>query len=174
MQNVAKTFNDVGLEAGMSAGTMVGVMSSINNIARSCRETKRPAKPFCDAAKATGKAAINGYLRSGGIATATQIMRSSTNNLIKVLGKMNAPAEILSAVAVAGSALSRYCSGEITLEDCVVELHKNAATLAASTTGMAVGEPFSRVSQPVLFLRAHGGVGGRCRGHGGDGRRRFL
>lgn len=43
--------------------------------------------------------------------------------------------EILSAVAVAGSALSRYCSGEITLEDCVVELHKNAATLAASTTG---------------------------------------
>ncbi|MED9921009.1 MAG: DUF1524 domain-containing protein, partial [Megasphaera sp.] len=152
VQNVAKTFNDVGLEAGMSAGTMVGVMSSINNIGQVLSGDKEAGEAFCDAAKATGKAAINGYLRSGGIATATQIMRSSTNNLIKVLGKMNAPAEILSAVAVAGSALSRYCSGEITLEDCVVELHKNAATLAASTTGMAVGEAvFTGLAAGTLF-----------------------
>ena len=152
VQNVAKTFNDVGLEAGMSAGTMVGVMSSINNIGQVLSGDKEAGEAFCDAAKATGKAAINGYLSSGGIATATQIMRSSTNNLIKVLGKMNAPAEILSAVAVAGSALSRYCSGEITLEDCVVELHKNAATLAASTTGMAVGEAvFTGLAAGTLF-----------------------
>ncbi|MFR7417924.1 hypothetical protein [uncultured Megasphaera sp.] len=153
VQNAVGTFNNVGVEGGVSAGSMVAVMSSINNIGQVLSGDKEAEEAFRDAAKATGTAAIDGYLRSGGIATATQIMRSSTNNLIKALGKMNAPANVLSAVAVAGSALSRYCSGEITAEECMIELQRNAVTLAASTAGMAVSESiFMGIAAGTLFV----------------------
>ena len=55
MQNVAKTFNDVGLEAGMSAGTMVGVMSSINNIGQVLSGDKEAGEAFLRRGKSYGQ-----------------------------------------------------------------------------------------------------------------------
>lgn len=159
VQNAAGTFHEVGAAGGVSAGVMVGLMSSINNFGQALAGDKEVGEAFRDIAKDTGKAVINGYMRAGGIGTATQIMRSSTQELIKTLGKRNAPAQILTAVSVAGDALSRYCSGEIDMEECMLELQKNAASLAASSAGMALGETVvvtlaagAVVSVPVLAL----------------------
>ena len=139
-ENVADTFHKSGLEGGKAAGTMVGIVSGVTNFYQVLTGEKKFDEALKDTAEAAGKAIIGGYLTAGGISVSTQLMRSSTQELIKSLGNANAPAVAIQAVAVVGDSLTRFVDGEISAEECFIELQKNGAALIASNIGMSLGQ----------------------------------
>lgn len=140
LMNAADTFNNAGLEGGKAAGTMVGIVSGVTNFYQVLTGEKEFDEALKDTAEATGKAVIGGYLTAGSISVTTQLMRSSTQELIKSLGKANAPAAAIQAVAVVGDSLMRFADGEISADECLIELQKNGVALVASNFGMGLGQ----------------------------------
>mgnify|MGYP000709727497 CR=1 FL=1 len=139
-QNAAKTFHEAGQKGMEGAGSIVLLISGVQNIGKVFSGEKELGKAVKDVAMDTGRAMVTGYVTTGSISIATQVMRSSTNSLIKSLGKANAPAAVITTVSAVGDVLYRYVSGEMGATDCLIELQKTGASLVASNVGMGIGQ----------------------------------
>ena len=139
-KNIAKTGHTAGMSAGKEAGGMALTMSGIMNITAVMKGEKSAGEAVTDTIKDGGKAAVTGYVMGGGLTTVTHSLSSSSSKFVQALSKSNVPGKIITTVMVTGDTLKKYCNGEITTQECILELGEKGLNLATTSYAMAVGQ----------------------------------
>ncbi len=140
MGNIVRTGNEAGIQGAKAAGSMTAVISSIQNIVAVLKGEKDTEDAVVDVLADTGKATVTGYMMGNGLTTISQTLSNVSSKFIQALNASNVPGKIVTAVIVTGNTLKRYGSGEITTEECLMELGASGINLAVMPYSMAVGQ----------------------------------
>ena len=139
-KNVLKTGHDAGKYGAKNAGVTALTMSGIMNFVAVVKGKKSSDEAIVDTIKDGGKAAVTGYAMGGGLTVVSHSLSNSSSNFIQALSKSNVPGKVITAVIVTGDTLKRYGNGEITTQECLVELGDKGLNLATMGYSMAVGQ----------------------------------
>ncbi len=93
-----------------------------------------------DTALETGKAAASGYAISASLTSITHTLESSSSKFMNQIASSNVPAKIVDAIMITGTSIVRYCNGEISTQDCIIEIGERGLTAATAGYSMTVGQ----------------------------------
>ena len=137
LKNTATTFHESGLTAAKESARFTIVMSTIVNTHDVISGKKSAKEAVADTGKDIVKSGTSSYFMSGGLTTMTQALSSSKSQFIKGLAQANVPAKVITAVMVTGDTLKKYANGEITTQECILEIGEKGVSMAvANYTGM--------------------------------------
>ena len=140
LKNAVKTGHDAGIQGAKAAGGMTAVMSCIQNVSAVIKGDKDTEEAVIDVLADTGKATVTGYMMGNGLTTISHTLSSTSSKFIQALSESNVPGKIITAVIVTGNTLKRYGAGEITTEECLIELGESGVNLATMPYSMAIGQ----------------------------------
>ncbi len=140
VKNALKTGHKAGLQGAANAGLMTATMSGVMNIVSVLKGEKSAEDALKDTAVDTGKAAATGYVLTGGLTTISHTLSNSSSKFIQALSKSNVPGYVITAVIVTGNTLKKYANGEISTEECIIELGEKGISFATAGASMAVGQ----------------------------------
>lgn len=140
IKNAVSTAHDAGKAGAQNAGITTATMSGILNMTAVIKGEKSSEDAIADTVVDTGKAAVSGYAMSGGLTVLYQTLSGSSSKFIKVLTESNVPGKVITAVIVTGDTLKRYGNGEITTQQCLIELGEKGLNFATTGYSMAVGQ----------------------------------
>ena len=101
---------------------------------------KNSEEAVIDTIKDGGKAAVSGYAMSGGLTVISHSLSNSSSQFIQGLVKSNIPGKVITAVVVTGDTLKKWGDGEITTQECLIQLGDKGLNMATMTYSMAVGQ----------------------------------
>ena len=134
----------LGHEAGMAGAQYAGVtgltMSGINNVTALLNGEKSAEEAIADTVAQSGKAAVDGYVMSSSLTVLGRKMSSSSSEFIRNLAEANVPGKVVTAVMVTGDTLAKWGSGEITTQECMIELGDKGLNMATMGYFMAIGQ----------------------------------
>mgnify|MGYP006919007103 CR=1 FL=1 len=140
----AENIIHIGHEAGMAGAEYAGVtgltMSGINNVTALLNGEKSAEEAIADTVAQSGEAAVNGYVMSSSLTVLGHQMENSSSEFIRSLAEANVPGKVVTAVMVTGNTLARWGSGEITTQECMIELGDKGLNMATMGYSMAVGQ----------------------------------
>ena len=139
-RNIVQTGHNAGITAAKSAGTMGLTMSGIMNITAVIRGEKSAEDAVTDTIVSAGKSAATGYVMGGGLTTISHTLSGSSSKFLRALSESNVPGKVITTVMVMGDTLKRYANGEITTQECMIELGEKGLNLATAGYSMAVGQ----------------------------------
>lgn len=87
-----------------------------------------------------GKAAVTGYVMSSTLTVVAHTLSSSSSEFVRGLVESNVPAAVISAVAVTGNTIKKWADGEITTQECMIELGDKGLNMAVIGKTAAVGQ----------------------------------
>ena len=128
------------MQGAANAGLMTATMSGVLNIVSVLKGEKSAEDALKDTAVDTGKAAATGYVLTGGLTTISHTLSNSSSKFIQALSKSNVPGYVITAVIVTGNTLKKYANGEISTEECIIELGEKGISFATAGASMAVGQ----------------------------------
>ena len=135
---------ELGHEAGMAGAQYAGVtgltMSGINNVTALLNGEKSAEEAIADTVAQSGKAAVDGYVMSSSLTVLGHQMSSSSSEFIRNLAEANVPGKVVTAVMVTGDTLAKWGSGEITTQECMIELGDKGLNMATMGYFMAIGQ----------------------------------
>ena len=140
IKNAASTAHEAGKYGAKNAGITTATMSGIMNITAVIKGEKSVEDAVGDTIIDTGKAAASGYLMSGGLTTLYQSLSGSSSKFIKALSKSNVPGKVITSVIVVGDTLKKWGNGEITTQQCLIELGDKGLNMATAGYSMAIGQ----------------------------------
>ena len=140
VRNAAQTAHEAGISGAKNAGITALTMSGIMNITAVIEGKKSTEEAIGDTIKDGGKAAISGYVMSGGLTTAYQALSGTSSQFLKALTESNVPGKVITAVILTGDTLKRYGNGEISTRECLIELGEKGLNLATAGYSMAIGQ----------------------------------
>lgn len=138
--NVASTFHEAGKKGAQNAGVTAITMSGIMNIVSVIKGEKSGEDAVKDTIKDGGKAALTGYVMGGGMTTICQTLSYSSSEFIQALAKSNVPGKVITSVIVTGDTLKKWGNGEITTEECLIQLGDKGLNMATMGYSAAVGQ----------------------------------
>ena len=115
-------------------------MSGIMNITAVIRGEKSAEDAVTDTIVSAGKSAATGYVMGGGLTTISHTLSGSSSKFLRALSESNVPGKVITTVMVMGDTLKRYANGEITTQECMIELGEKGLNLATAGYSMAVGQ----------------------------------
>lgn len=110
------------------------------NITAVINGEKSAEDAIADTVVDSGKAAATGYIMGGGLTTISHMLSDSSSEFLRALSESNVPGKIITAVMVTGDTLKRYGNGEITTQECLIELGEKGLNFATTGYSMAVGQ----------------------------------
>lgn len=140
IKNAAKTGHEAGKMGAKNAGATALTMSGINNLVSVIKGEKKSEDAIADTIKDGGKAAVSGYAMSGGLTVVSHSLSNSSSQFIQGLAKSNVPGKVITAVMVTGDTLKKWGNGEITTQECLIELGDKGLNMATMGYSMAVGQ----------------------------------
>lgn len=140
VKNIAKTGHKAGVDAAKNAGVTGLTMSGIMNLTAVVKGEKDAKDALKDTVIDGGKAAATGYLMGGGLTTVSHTLSNSSSTFLKALSNSNVPGKVITAVMLTGDTLKRYSKGEISTQDCILELGEKGLNFATTGYAMAVGQ----------------------------------
>lgn len=140
VENMLETSHQAGLAGAQNAGIMAGAMSAIRNMVAVIKGEKETEEAIADTVKDAGRATVAGYAMSGGLTAVSHSLSNSKSKFIQSLIKSNVPGKIITAVMTVGDTLKRYGNGEITTQQCLIELGERGLNLGTMGYSMAVGQ----------------------------------
>ncbi len=138
--NVIKTGHEAGKYGAKNAGMTAITMSGIMNIVAVVEGKKSSDEAIADTIKDGGKAVVTGYAMGGGLTVVSHSLSNSSSKFIQALTKSNVPGKVITAVIVTGDTLKRYSNGDITTQECLIELGDKGLNLVTMGYSMAVGQ----------------------------------
>lgn len=138
--NVVETAQEAGKDGAKYAGTMAAVMSGITNIVSVIKGEKSSSDAVVDTVKDGGKAAVTGYAMNSSLTIMSQTLSASSSEFMQALVKNNVPGRIITAVMVTGDTLKKWGNGEITTQECLIQLGDKGLNMATMGYSMAVGQ----------------------------------
>ncbi len=140
LKNVVKTGHEAGMAGAQNAGVTALTISSIMNIVAVTKGEKDADEAIADIIKDGGKATITGYAMGGGLTVVSHSLSNTSSKFIQGLVKSNVPGKIITAVIVTGDTLKKWGEGEITTQQCIIELGEKGLNLATVGYSMAIGQ----------------------------------
>lgn len=140
IQNAVGTAHDAGIAGAQNAGTTTLTMSGIMNMVSVIKGEKSGKDAVTDTIRDGGKAAVTGYAMGGGLTVVSQTLSYSTSNFIQSLAKANVPGKVITAISVTGDTLKKWGSGEITTQECLIQLGDKGLNMATMGYSMTVGQ----------------------------------
>lgn len=138
--NMLKTGHTAGMAAAKNAGITGMTMSGIMNITAVIKGEKSAEDAVADTISDAGQAAATGYVMGGGLTTVSHTLSGSSSKFLRALSESNVPGKVITAVMVTGDTLRRYGNGEITTQECLIELGEKGLNFATAGYSMAVGQ----------------------------------
>lgn len=138
--NAVKTGHDAGTQAAKNAGGTTATISFIRNACAVVNGEKDARDAVKDTLLDTGKAAATGYVMGNGLVTVSHTLSNTSSKFIQALNKSNVPGKVITAVMATGNTLKRYGMGEITTEECLLELGESGLGMVTTGYSMAVGQ----------------------------------
>lgn len=140
INNVVKTGHKAGVQGAQNAGYTTLTMSGINNTVSVIKGEKSSKEAIEDTVRDGGKAAVMGYFMSGGLTVASHSLSNASSSFMQMLAKSNVPGKVITAIAVTGNTLKKWGNGEITTQECLIELGDKGLNMATMGYSMAVGQ----------------------------------
>lgn len=137
--NMKKNGKEAGKCGAKSAGVTALTMSGIMNVVAVIKGEKSSDEAIADTVKSGGKAAVTGYVMSGGLTVVQHSLSESSSKFIQGLAKSNVPGKVITAVMVTGDTLKKWGDGEITTQECLIELGDKGLNMATMGYSMLVG-----------------------------------
>lgn len=139
-RNVVKTGHEAGKMGAQNAGISGLTISGIMNVVFVIKGEKSSDQAIADTVKDGGKAAVSGYAMGGGLTVVSHTLSGSSSKFLQGLAKSNVPGKVITAVAVTGDTLKKWGEGEITTQECLIELGDKGLNMATMGYSMAVGQ----------------------------------
>ncbi len=140
IKNAAGTVHDAGKAGAANAGVTALTMSGISNVVSVIKGEKSGEDALADTVKDGGKAAVTGYAMGGGMTAVSQTLSYSSSEFIQALAKNNIPGKVITAALVTGDTLKKWGEGEITTQECLIQLGDKGLNMATMGYSMAVGQ----------------------------------
>jgi len=140
VKNIFRTGHEAGMSGAQSAGLTAVTMSGIMNIVDVINGKKDAREAVADTAKDAGNAVVAGYTVSSGLTVISHSFTNSNSEFLKALSKYNIPSKVITSVMVIGNTLMRYGNGEITTQQCLIELGDRGLNFATMGYSMAAGQ----------------------------------
>jgi hypothetical protein len=139
-KDIGRLSHRAGLEAAKTGAMLGGGMSLIMNTVAVLKGEKEVDKAVGDTVIDTAKTGAISYASAYANTALASVMKNSSNELMRFLGKVNAPAYILQTAISTVDSLKRLCKGDITANEFFLEIGKNGTTLLASAQGAVIGQ----------------------------------
>ena len=139
-RNIIKTGHNAGVAAAKDSGTMGLTISGIMNLTAVIKGEKSAEDAVTDTVVDTGKSAATGYVMGGGLTTISHTLSGSSSKFLRALSESNVPGKVITAVVLTGDTLKRYGNGEISTQECLLELGEKGLNFATTGYSMAVGQ----------------------------------
>lgn len=139
-KNILVDGHKAGIEGAKSAGTSAVAMSGILNTVAVLKGEKGAVEAVADTIEDGGKAIATGYVMSDGLMVVSNSLSGSSSKFLQALSKSNVPGKIITAVTTVGDTLKRYGDGEISTQQCIIELGDKTLNLATAGYSMLVGQ----------------------------------
>lgn len=135
-----EVFHDAGLKglenSAISSVTASGILNLVE-VFKGNKDLKTAAK---DTAISTAKAGAKSYVQSGAMAVLQRSLATSSSKICQQLAACNAPAKVIMAVQVAGSAVKQLLNKEISMSECTQIIAKNAASMVIASEAALIGQ----------------------------------
>lgn len=148
LRNIAQTSHNAGMAAAKSSGTTGMTMSGIMNVAAVIKGEKSVEDAVADTVVDTGTSVATGYVMGGGLTTISHTLSDSSSSFLRALSKSNVPSKVITAVMITGDTLKRYGNGEITTQQCIMEIGEKGLNVTTAGYSMVVGQ--SLIPIPVV------------------------
>ena len=145
--NAAGTAHQAGIESAKSAGSMALTMAGIMNVVSVIKGEKSSEEAIEDTISVGGSAALSGYIMGGSLTVVNRVLSCSTSEFIKALAASNVPGKIITAVSVTGDTLKKWLGGEITTEECLLQLGDKGLNMLTMAPSIAIG---SMIPIPIV------------------------
>lgn len=140
VKNATETAHEAGKAGAQNSGITALTISGIMNIVSVLKGEKSGEDAVADTIKDGGKAAVTGYAMGGGMTVVSQSLSYSSSEFIQALAKNNVPGKIITTVIVTGDTLKKWGEGEITTQECLIQLGDKGLNMATMGYSMAVGQ----------------------------------
>lgn len=140
VKNVLKTGHEPGINSSKNSALTCLTMSGIMNITAVIKGEKSAKDALKDTTANTGKAAVTGYITGGGLTTISHTLSSSSSKFVNALTSSNVPGKVITAVVLTGDTLKKYGNGEISTQECIIELGEKGLNFATTGYSMALGQ----------------------------------
>lgn len=115
-------------------------ISGIMNMVALIKGEKNAEDAVADTIVDAGKSAATGYVMGGGLTTISHTLSGSSSKFLKALSKSNVPGKVITAIVLTGNTLKRYGNGEISTQECLIELGEKGLNFATTGYSMVVGQ----------------------------------
>lgn len=139
-KNAISTAHEAGKTGAMNTGLTVVTMSGIMNGVSVIKGEKSSKDAIADTIKDGGEAAVSGYVMCSGMTVLSQLLSYSSSEFIQALARNNVPGKIITAVMVTGDTLKKWGDGQITTEECLIQLGDKGLNMATMGCSMTVGQ----------------------------------
>lgn len=137
IKNAVHTGHEAGVFGAQNAGVSSLTISGIINITAIIKGEKTAMQAVEDTMKDGGKAAVSGYISTGGVTIFDHSLLNSSSKLLNRLGEMNVTGKVITAVMVTGDTLRKWSDGEITTQECMIDLgEKGLSTVTAGYSAL--------------------------------------
>lgn len=140
IDNIIQTGHEGGKVAAQNSGITALTMSGIMNIVSVIRGEKSSDEAIADTVKDGGKAAVTGYAMGGGLTVVAHSLSGSSSKFIQGLVHSSVPGKVITAVSVTGETLVKWGNGEITTQECLIELGDKGLNMATMGYSMTMGQ----------------------------------
>lgn len=139
-KNTIGTFHESGKAAAYSGGATCLTMSGIMNITAVIKGEKSLDEALADTAVDTGKTVAISYVTGGGLTTISHTLSNSSSKFISALAKSSIPGNVITAVMLTGNTITRYMNGEISTQQCLLELGEKGLGVVTTSYSMTIGQ----------------------------------
>ena len=143
-RNVASEIHQAGMDAAMNGAVTAGAMSACTNIVAVLEGKKSAEDAVIDVGKDTAVSAAQSYLMSGPGSVVgykiEKIFSRTDSPFLKGLAGKGVPGEVIGMVMATGGTLKAWASGDISTEECILQLGKTGLSTTISGATAALGQ----------------------------------
>ncbi|MDD3307340.1 MAG: hypothetical protein PHO29_09640 [Acetobacterium sp.] len=139
IKEIAKVSHEAGVNAAKIGAGVGGGISLITNTFAVIKGEKDVEVALTDTGVDTLKAGVTSYGTGVANTAIASVMKNSSKEIVRSLGKSNAPAYIIQTAISTVKSLARLCRGEINAYEFFQEIGKNGTMLLVSAQGALIG-----------------------------------
>lgn len=140
VNNAIDTAHNAGVDAAKNSVISGFTISGIMNVVSVIQGEKEVDEAIADTLIVGGEAAVTGYVYGGGMTVLEHTLTYSKSEFMRVLGSSNVPGQVITAVVMTGETLKKWTDGDITTQECLLEIGEKGLNLATIGYYATIGQ----------------------------------
>lgn len=139
-KNIVETGHKAGMQGATSTTEFSVTMSTIKNFVDVIRGEKEPEEAIANIIEDGGTAALTGYAMGSALTVVSHSLSTVSSEFIQALVKSNVPGNVITVVMATGDTLKRYAEGELSTQECILELGEKGINTVVTGGAMTAGQ----------------------------------